>query len=146
MSEDATQTAVNPVDTAVVSTNIAANIGINFTHIGSHIEAMRQLNAFDEITGRKKIGAWDWGFEFYHTMEDSFHRFHETPTVVKNLVQEFKNMPEIKLTRTHGRTTDLERVQMAVYAKAISPNYIARKFNVSLPTVYLYARKYGPLV
>jgi hypothetical protein len=106
---------------------------------------MKDLNFFSRRS--LKIGAWDNSFKYYHTMEDEWQRpFTGIPKVVQNLVEEFKNMPEVELTRTHGRTTDLERVKMAVYAKAISPRYIARKFNVSLPTVYLYARKYADMI
>lgn len=139
-------TTTKAIDAAIAAANIAANSRIDFTGVASHIEAMKQLNRFDELSGRCKIGSWDYSFKYYHSMEDRHYRFYETPEVVKNLVEEFKNMAEVKLTRTHGRTNQLERVQIAVYAKAISASYISRKFNVSLPTVYLYIRKYGPMV
>lgn len=140
MSEDATQT----VHQSIAAGAIAASYRINADEIIARQEAMNDLNFFSRRN--LKIGAWDNSFKHYETMQDGWHRPDGIPNTVKSLVEQFKEMPEVQLTRTHGRTTPMERVQMAVYAKAISPRYIARKFNVSLPTVYLYARKYAGLI
>jgi hypothetical protein len=68
------------------------------------------------------------------------------PKVINNIIVQFNKKPQVVLSRTHGRTTLTERLEMAVFAKCINPTHVANKFSVSLPTVYLYANKYGHLV
>ena len=68
------------------------------------------------------------------------------PEVVNNIVVHFNKKPQVVLTRTHGRTTLTERLEMAAFAKCIKPSVIANKFSVSLPTVYLYTKAYSHLV
>lgn len=68
------------------------------------------------------------------------------PEVVNNIVVQFNKKPQVVLTRTHGRTTLTERLEMSMFAKCIKPSIIAQKFSVSLPTVYLYSKAYSHLV
>ncbi len=68
------------------------------------------------------------------------------PEVVNNIVVHFNKKPQVVLTRTHGRTTLTERLEIALFAKCVKPNVVAQKFSVSLPTVYFYTKAYSHLV
>jgi hypothetical protein len=70
----------------------------------------------------------------------------DAPAAVNNIVVQFNKKPQVVLTRTHGRTTLTERLEMSMFAKCIKPSIIAQKFSVSLPTVYLYSKTYSHLV
>jgi hypothetical protein len=65
------------------------------------------------------------------------------PSELVAAINEFNNVPQVVLHRTHGRTTLVERMQMAYFNKFISTDVVARKFAVSNHTVCTYAGKFG---
>ena len=68
------------------------------------------------------------------------------PKTVRKVLRDFNKVQQVTTYRTHGRTTSLERFQMGYFAQFICPKIIAKKFAVSLPTVYLYAKKIEKMV
>ena len=70
----------------------------------------------------------------------------KAPKAVNDIIVQFNKKKQVVVNRTHGRTTLIERLEMAVFAKCINSTYVAKKFAVSLPTVHLYSKTYGHLV
>jgi hypothetical protein len=109
--------------------------------IASKISDNEEINRY--FRGHYKFGA------AMRKIKDDVNNLVErpdAPKAVNKIINQFNQKPQVVLTRTHGRTTFTEQLEMAVFAKCINPTYVAHKFSVSLPTVYLYAKTYGHLV
>lgn len=123
------------------------NSKINST-INKLAAALRVVKQIAEIKeyfykGRIKIGAkHDFGEKIVNTKKGfRIITGQNNDDFRKDIINEFNKLPQIKVHRTHGRTTTLERAQIAYFGQSVSTHLIARKFAISTATVRTYANK-----
>lgn len=139
---------MNTDTTETVPSNLANTIAMLASNkeIKNYFKWKWSSNGFGYPT--HKIGS-KWVNNDVYTNQDGsvlLKTRSDAPKAVNDVVLQFNEKPQVVLHRTHGRTTIAERLEMAKFAKCISLELIAKKFAVSIPTVSIYANKYGSIV
>jgi hypothetical protein len=113
---------------------------VDITTCSSLAEALDKLAAGS--TRDDFLGKYGLGFEGYNwdTVNADFLLTCSPERI--HVVTQFNRMKSIPVqNRSHGRTNGLERKLMAYFFKYVCPSDIARKFNVSVSTVYLHIKR-----